>query len=545
LVFVFPFLLKGQSLQCNWAYLPQGGNFYNAVISDSKIDQQGDIVQLGRIFGVADLDPGTAATDTSFSHPGYNYYVLKMDISGHLLWVKYFRGIPSISTFEFNGLAINSQNEIIVLGNYFGMIDFDLSDSGVDTLRSHQPTYEDFFIAKYDAMGNYLWANNIGDATNRTVVKSMTLSANDEILVTTDPIGAVDMDPSNAVHNTIGGNANLICYDNNGNYVWHNNIVTTYSYGVDGKTLSADGFNNTYLFSVGYYELTVNKFSQNGGRIWDKTIGDFTAGARVTPQSILADTNNGGFYVCGTFEGSVDFDPGPAVVTRTSTGFSYQDLFVAKYDSTMNLLWVNAFAGEGSFGKSSLEYYGNDLVLCGQLTGSIDFGSGFILNSNSIAPFYLKLSTSGITLDAFVLNGGGAFQSIQVSQNNQMVMSGYVFSVTDMDPSAAVLNLTPSNATFFTSVYEPIPNSLLEPSGTIAFSVFPNPSIGGLYITSKGGEFARVKIMDALGRLVYQSNSFLGTNYIDLSGQNEGIYFVHFQDGQHSQVVKRIILTRE
>ena len=126
----------------------------------------------------------------------------------------------------------------LLLSVIFGVVDFDLSAAGVDTIRSHFPTYPDYFVAKYDAGANHQWAFGIGNPTTSNIeAQSMCIDTNDDIIICANPSGGtpVDVDPGPGVHNTIGGNANIICYNSGGNYVWNNNIATTYSYADDYK----------------------------------------------------------------------------------------------------------------------------------------------------------------------------------------------------------------------------------------------------------------------------------------------------------------------
>ncbi|HRG87830.1 MAG TPA: hypothetical protein PLW44_02350, partial [Chitinophagales bacterium] len=51
----------------------------------------------------------------------------------------------------------------------------------------------------------------------------------------------------------------------------------------------------------------------------------------------VAATSSDGLFVCGSFTGTVDFEPGSPVVNKTANG---TDGFVAKYDEGGNLLWV-------------------------------------------------------------------------------------------------------------------------------------------------------------------------------------------------------------
>jgi hypothetical protein len=51
--------------------------------------------------------------------------------------------------------------------------------------------------------------------------------------------------------------------------------------------------------------------------------------------------NDHNLVICGQFNGTVDFDPGPAVNAHTSAGGA--DIFLAKYDSLGNYLWAHHF----------------------------------------------------------------------------------------------------------------------------------------------------------------------------------------------------------
>jgi hypothetical protein len=50
-----------------------------------------------------------------------------------------------------------------------------------------------------------------------------------------------------------------------------------------------------------------------------------------------------GVYIAGTFNNTVDFDPGPGASTLTSSG--YYDAFIVKLDASGNNDWAGAFGG--------------------------------------------------------------------------------------------------------------------------------------------------------------------------------------------------------
>ena len=61
--------------------------------------------------------------------------------------------------------------------------------------------------------------------------------------------------------------------------------------------------------------------------------------------SSVAVDSSGNIYTTGTFQGTVDFDPGAGTTNLTSIG-GY-DVFVSKLDSSGNLVWAKSFGHVG------------------------------------------------------------------------------------------------------------------------------------------------------------------------------------------------------
>ena len=534
--FYYLFLLFASNIlyaqpSCSWAYMPVGAaQTYNDIYYAAH-DASGNIIELGKTLGRADMNPAPA--DTVLTPNGsYNFYLSKTSNSGNLLWIKYFGYNGITSFFEFKGLKVAANDDIVVVGNYFGLIDFDLSAAGMDTLRSHEPTYPDFFIARYSTNGDYQWAKSLGDAGTPDIkAMAMTIMPNNNIVVAVNPSGsgAVDIDPSAAVHGTIGSTANLVCYNPQGQYVWNARVATPYAAAVPNNTVACDNWTNTYVMSVGYYKLTVSKFTITGANIWENTIGDFPAGARVNPQSILVEKATGNFYVAGTFGGTVDFDPTAAVVNRTNSSPSYQDGFIAKYDTDMNLLWVNAYAGKIEFGTHGLEFDNGDLVAVGNFAGSVDVGNGAVLTTASnLSPFYIKMNTAGVVQSNFTLNGSGRFLTVHKNTPNTTLITGYLGSTTDMDPSAANLTLNTTVNKAFTAVYQTQTVIATEnPKNTGNITVFPNPAHESFNVNVSDNLIdADYNLYNSVGILVLNGKINEKQTVIRLKSQTAGVYFL-------------------
>ena len=102
-------------------------------------------------------------------------------------------------------------------------------------------------------------------------------------------------------------------------------------------------------------------------KTWGGTGTELVFGVAVDPSRNI--------FVAGSFEGTVDFDPGPGVAERTSQGSN--DAFLSKFSPTGDLLWVDTWGGSGGDWVSglALDWMGNAHV-CGSFQGTVDFDPG-------------------------------------------------------------------------------------------------------------------------------------------------------------------------
>jgi Beta-propeller repeat/Secretion system C-terminal sorting domain len=180
---------------------------------------------------------------------------------------------------------------------------------------------------------------------------------------------------------------------------------------------------------------------------------------------------SGNVYVTGSFEGTVDFDPGTAILNFTSAGSA--DIFIAKLDASGNLTWViqigdaNADVGVAL----DLDVSGN-IIATGYFTDSPDFDPGIasyhmqakhrtsccVINqpnqqlSGSLADvFILKLNSDGEFIWARQVGGSGPDIGVAIETDG----AGNIYATgefsdfryfskdtVDFDPGAGVFNLT-------------------------------------------------------------------------------------------------------
>lgn len=151
------------------------------------------------------------------------------------------------------------------------------------------------------------------------------------------------------------------------------------------------------FFVITFQTILIHAYAQNKMG-WVNGIG---ATGNDVAYSIAVDSF-GYVYTTGSFVGTVDFDPGPAVVNLTTPN-NVSDIFITKMDSAGHLIWARSIGG--GTGKAETGYgiivdaVGN-VYTTGLFNGKVDFNP-----SPAVADtFYLKsYGTSAFWLSPFVL----------------------------------------------------------------------------------------------------------------------------------------------
>ncbi|MBT7492899.1 MAG: T9SS type A sorting domain-containing protein [Bacteroidetes bacterium] len=352
-------------------------------------------------------------------------------------------------------VAVNSDGFVYITGYFQGTVDFD-PGSGSQLLTSNG-SY-DIYLVKLDSLGNFVYVNQIGGISSDHA-REVKIGSNGEVLITGYYYGTVDFDPGSGIYNLYLGGGFVAKYDSLGNIIWAKSIggqgisLTSDNSGniyIIGSFYQLADFNpdsliSYYLFSNGYSDIFILKLNSVGDFVWAISQGGY---ADDQGSSIALD-KAGNVLSTGNFYGSGDFDPGPNTHTLVSNGDF--DIFISKLDSLGNFVWAKN-VGSGSYyewGNSiALDDMGNPHVL-GQYYGLADFDPDSIgvLNIYSAGEddiFLLKLDYNGnlVWTKSFGGTSVDGGESIAIDEQGNMYISGYFNGIADFDPGPGVYNLT-------------------------------------------------------------------------------------------------------
>jgi hypothetical protein len=299
-------------------------------------------------------------------------------------------------------IASDNSGNIYTTGFFNGSVDF---DPGPGTTMLTSNGVEDIFISKMGPGGNFLWARSIG-GTNSDHGFAVVADASGNTYSTGAFVGTVDFDPG------------------------------------PGSFFMSSGST--------YGDMFVVKLDPAGNLVWAKQFG----GSGGISGYSIALANSGNVYTTGSFTGTIDFDPGMASDSLTSTG-SY-DVFVCKTDAAGNFVWAKQMGGntgtEDNISNAITLDASENVYTTGAYEGQTDFdpGPGFYpLDTTGF--FISKLDASGNFMWAKkIVSPNVLGNAITVDNNGDLLIAGGFSYSADFDtgPASFIRNAGSSRDAF-------------------------------------------------------------------------------------------------
>jgi hypothetical protein len=352
---------------------------------------------------------------------------------------------------------VDSNGFIYIAGDFSTTADFD-PGPGEDIHNAHG-IWPDAFVAKMDSDGNYVWGKSWGLSAWDSSVEVVT-DTSGNVYVAGFFQSMVDFDPgSGSYYETSNGAEDVFVLklDPDGNFI---HVLT---WGGFGSDIPYDIIlNGSNLYITGFFSRTVDFdctsgedeftsvdnsedvfltiYDTGGNYQWTKTWGD--SGWDMGFAVNIGESNN--IYTVGSFEGTVDFDPGSGDDFHTGVVF---DAFISKLTQNGDFIWARTWGADDWDEAYDVIYDGSQfLYLTGIFTGDVDFDPGLDedwhtgINED---PYLCKYNCSGDFIWA-VTWGGGLAQSgnaMALDSNGNILITGDFEARVDFDPGPDVVQI--------------------------------------------------------------------------------------------------------
>lgn len=481
--------------------------------STKFFDANGNIISSISFTGVMDIDPGPNVYNLNSANG--SIVILKLSPNGSF--------ISAIQHNLPNGyFFVNEAGEFMITGKFSGTIDL---DPGPGSYPVTSVGYDDIYISKLSALGNFIWGHRIGgpgvDNPGGIISNNqgnIFIHGKFGYIGTFDLSTEVDFDPDPVdeyILNSDGTNNNgfILSLDANGNFNW-----------AQKQTLIAlkdvDSFGNLYIWGAidetpAENTTYISKIDNDGKKIWSKYISNTSL-----QVGALSTSNAGEILVSGGFSGSIFI--GPYNISATTL----QDPFYAKLNANGDVVFARSIKTNGFVFDIQFDNYDN-IYFTGRFTsnGNIDFdpGPGVVtLNcKGNWAAFIQKLSNSGNIIWVKQIGGEAKSQtygtSIAIVDNGDVYTSLKFKGTIDFDPGAGKSILKSIGTWDFVLHKLAQTNSgakempVTKQTKSNSLNIFPNPNNGNFYIeVPVVGEKGRLELFDNKGVVIY-SKTFDGT----------------------------------
>jgi len=325
-----------------------------------------------------------------------------------------------------NCTATDPSGNVIVVGSFTSPT----MTFGTYTLTNAGGGYSDVFIAKYDSLGNVLWAQSAG-GTSIDYANSVTTDASGNIYIT-GAFASSSITFGTHTLPSLSSNYDIFLakYDPNGNALWAQGASAPFtSYNNNyGQSVVVDAAGNAYMsgyftspsltfgsnwmINSGGSDIFLVKFDTNGNLKWAKRTGgskdDFPTSLAIDPLANV--------YMVGTFESpTISFGTTPALTNATS--LDYATVFVVKFDSSGTASWADQAGGLDYYDTPysvTIDVSGNVIVAGGFESSHIIFGVTTLTNQSTTTGaddvFVVKYSNSGSVI--WAKSAGGTYIDI-------------------------------------------------------------------------------------------------------------------------------------
>ncbi len=339
-------------------------------------------------------------------------------------WAKSISG----NVFSY-GISVDQIGNSYITGSFIKTATF-------DNIKLTGNSYNDFFIAKYNADGNCIWAKQGDIAINSySIGNKISVDKNGDSYIVgqfdgTATFGNISLTAANGAECIF-----IVKYDSGGNCIWAKQTGNK----VKGISICIDADSNCYITgnfqdtaSFGNFNLISNdsgsvfiaKYNVNGNCIWAKK-DNGSSHSWVQGFGITASTN-GNIFITGQFIDTLSF--GNIQLTASN---DKDNIFVAKFDSSGNILWAKQSFGTGFYDNAygiSIDANSNSYI-SGQFSDTVSFDNIQLIAVGNRNAFLTKYDVNGNCLWAKEAIGNyTSSNGISIDSNGDSYITGQFFN---------------------------------------------------------------------------------------------------------------------
>jgi len=465
-----------------------GGSGYEGAYSIQQTSDNG--------YVVAGYSVSSNDGDVSGWHGGDDYWIVKLDSLGNLIWQKCIGGS---SADIARSVQQTADGGYIVAGT---------SDSNNgDVIGNHGN--DDSWIVKLDSLGNTVWQKCLGGTsddfanfiqqTNDNGYIVAGYSAGDCWIAKIDTLGNIVWQES------FGGSR--------GDEIYSAQQTSDNGYIVAGYSASNDGDVSGNHATSGTNDYWVVKLDSLGNLIWQKCLG----GSLNDIATSVRQTNDGGYVVAG-YSNSDDGD-----ITGHHAGDGIHDYWVVKLDSLGNITWQKSLGGNYEDYATSVQQTTDDGFIVAGRTRS---NNGDVTGNHTDGRYdywIIKLSLFGDIAWQKCLGGSGGEGAYSIKQTDD---NGFAIAGSSPSNDGDVAGNHGNDDFWIVKLFPDPPLTVTEtpisPPQTFALSISPNPFNSVCRVDYPAN--TSVKIYDVRGTLVGTLSN--GQNiWTPSKNLGSGIYF--------------------
>lgn len=477
-------------------------------------DKNGNILIAGSFIDTLEIQ-GTEIV----SYGSNDAFFAKFDSEGLLLWIYAIGGEAGDVA---HNISFDSDGNYYFGGSFHSPILY-----AFDTTIISCGCSEFGFIAKLSPDGDFQWIRGfMGDGA--FIMSDLKVNSSDEIIFSGSFYLSAFLS-SGTYYSQGVCDIFLVAYSTSGDEIWARTFggpgmeaISGFDLTSDDQIMASGGFTQTLdmgagaMVSSGNSDVFVSKLTNTGNIVWSLRAG----GSLNDQANTLTLDSEENILISGFFNDTADFSP----YEITSSG--YEDLFLAKYNSFGEALWVKDYGNGFDEAGLSLETDSeNNIYLTGRYMLDFNFGDTVIPGNTYSDILILKWDESGNEIWAKSISGprNDAGLSLCVISNDVLLITGYFRDSAIFDDGYVYGK--GQNEVFFAklsgSFVEVLSENISNP-----ITIFPNPATELLVIESKYS-VVEIQVITNSGQIIITKPIIsLHGNELNISDLQKGLYFL-------------------